>query len=123
MACNADANVSVSFYVDHNVSALIAKGLRRRGLDVLTAAEDGRSAMSDSQLLERATSLGRVFFTHDKDFLRIAADLQRQQTPFTGIIWVRQRSLSVRELIDQLEFFSQIAEPSDCRDTVRYLPL
>jgi hypothetical protein len=49
--------------MDHHVHSGITKGLRRRGIDVLTAGEDGRASVPDEVLLERATELGRVVFT------------------------------------------------------------
>jgi len=39
-------------------------GLRLRGVDVITAYEDGADDMDDSALLDRATELGRVFFSY-----------------------------------------------------------
>lgn len=48
--------------------AAVADGLRLRGVDVLTAQEDETTELQDPQLLNRATQLGRVFFTQDKGF-------------------------------------------------------
>ena len=47
------------------------------GLDVVTAFEDGASEMNDSELLNRASELGRVLFTQDDDLLVEAATRQR----------------------------------------------
>ena len=47
----------LSFYMDHHVHQSITDGLRRRGVDVLTAFEDGREEEDDETLLERATEL------------------------------------------------------------------
>jgi hypothetical protein len=44
------------------VPQAITDQLRRRGVDVLTAIEDGRATDSDEQLLERSTGLRRVIF-------------------------------------------------------------
>jgi predicted nuclease of predicted toxin-antitoxin system len=43
-----------------------------RGVDVLTAQEDGAATLPDSDLLNRATDLGRVLFTQDEDLLNEA---------------------------------------------------
>ena len=40
--------------MDHHVPAAVSAGLRSRGVDVLTAAEDGSAALEDEPLLERA---------------------------------------------------------------------
>ena len=36
------------------------RGLRRKGIDCLTAEEDGTKQLPDDLLLQRATELGRV---------------------------------------------------------------
>jgi predicted nuclease of predicted toxin-antitoxin system len=63
-------------YVDVHVKAAITAGLRRRGLDVVTAQEDGGTRLEDVALLERATALQRVLFSQDDDLLAIARDRQ-----------------------------------------------
>ncbi|MFN9081343.1 MAG: DUF5615 family PIN-like protein, partial [Planctomyces sp.] len=49
--------------MDHNVVRAVVEGCRLAGLDVLTAYEDGSHQLSDSELLLRASSLGRTVFT------------------------------------------------------------
>lgn len=58
--------------MDHHVPSAVTAGLRVRGLDVLTAGEDGSAMLDDDALLERASSLGRVLFSQDEDLLVIA---------------------------------------------------
>jgi hypothetical protein len=48
--------------MDVHVKRAVTDGLRRRGVDVLTAQEDGTNRLHDSDLLDHATSLGRVLF-------------------------------------------------------------
>ena len=43
----------------------ITDQLRRLGVDVLTAIEDGCAEYPDIELLSRAGTLGRVMFTQD----------------------------------------------------------
>ena len=59
--------------MDHHVPRAITTGLRLRGVDVLTAYEDGASELPDPALLDRASELGRVLFTQDDDLLAEAA--------------------------------------------------
>jgi predicted nuclease of predicted toxin-antitoxin system len=63
--------VSVRFYMDHNVQGAVVDALRVRGVDCLTAQEDGTKTLEDDSVLERATKLGRVLVMHDKDFFAI----------------------------------------------------
>ncbi len=58
--------MTVRFYMDEHVSRAVTVGLRRRGLDVLTVQEDGRTGASDPAVLDRATELGRVLFSQDE---------------------------------------------------------
>lgn len=55
--------------MDVQVPLAITEGLRRRGVDVVTAQEDGSGLLEDPELLDRATVLGRLLFTQDEDFL------------------------------------------------------
>ena len=53
--------MSIALYMDVHVSQSITDQLRRRGVDVLTAIEDDSAELADEALLERASSLERVF--------------------------------------------------------------
>ena len=53
----------VRLYMDHHVPSAITEGLRRRGVDVLTAADDESATLDDESLLDRATALDRVLFS------------------------------------------------------------
>jgi hypothetical protein len=58
--------LSIAFYLDVHVPRAVDAGLRLRGIDVLTAQEDGSAELDDDLLLERATELGRIL---DADLL------------------------------------------------------
>ena len=53
--------MAISLYMDVHVPQAITDQLRRRGVDVLTAIEDSSAELTDEALLERASSLERVF--------------------------------------------------------------
>jgi hypothetical protein len=55
--------MAIALYMNQHVPRAITVGLRLRGVDVLTASEDGASRMDDAELLDRAGELGRVLFT------------------------------------------------------------
>ena len=61
--------MSITFYMDVHIKRAITEGLRRTGIDVLTAQEDGCGHLSDAELLDRASSLGRVLVSMDDDLL------------------------------------------------------
>jgi len=109
--------------MDHNVPRAITVGLRLRGVDVITAYEDGADDMDDSSLLDRATELGRVLFTHDDDLLAEATKRQQEDIPFGGVIYVHQMETTIGACISNLELISNAGEPEDLLNRVEFLPL
>ena len=65
--------MAIALYMDQHVPRAITVGLRLRGVDVLTAYEDGTSELADPALLDRASELGRVLFTRDDDLATLRA--------------------------------------------------
>ncbi len=115
--------MTVKFYMDVHVRWAITDGLRRRGVDVLTAQEDGSARLEDSELLDRATALGRVLFSQDKDLLREAKRRQQDEIPFAGVIYAHQLRITIGQTIDDLQLIATVAEPGDLENRVEYLPL
>lgn len=115
--------MSLAFYMDHHVPRSITTGLRARGVDVLTAYEDGAHEMEDEELLDRAAELERVLFTRDDDFLVEAAKRQELGIPFYGVIYAHQLRVPIGRCIENLEIIAGVGEPSDLLNSVRYLPL
>jgi hypothetical protein len=113
--------VSVALYMVVNVHRGITEGLRSRGVDVITAQEDGTTRLEDSDLLDRATALGRVLFTNDQDLLRIVPARQQLGVPFAGVIYAPQTSPLGRVLSD-LELCALACEPEEFANSLTYLP-
>jgi|SRR5690242_11578069 predicted nuclease of predicted toxin-antitoxin system len=64
----------MALYADENFPLRVIEELRRLGLDVLTAFEDGRANQSttDQVILARASELGRAILTlNRRDFKRL----------------------------------------------------
>ena len=115
--------MSLKLYMDVQVRRAITTGLGLRGVDVLTAQEDGTRRLPDSDLLDRATTLGRVLFTHDDDLLREAAQRQQSGKTFVGVIYAHQLGVTIGQCVRDLEFLAQVNEPEDFMNRVEYLPL
>lgn len=115
--------MSVALYMDVHVPLPISEELVRRAIDVLTAQDDGAARFDDDQLLERATSLGRVLFTQDADFLRIGAERQTQGRDFAGILFLRQDATEIGRCVDDLELIGLCYDPPDLANRVEFLPL
>ncbi|MEY2984306.1 MAG: hypothetical protein RLZZ568_923 [Cyanobacteriota bacterium] len=115
--------MSLSLYMDENVPRQITMGLRLRGIDVLTVQEDGRSGMSDPQVLERASQLQRILFSRDDDLLVIAHQKQQEGVSFSGVIYSHPQGQSIGGCISDLELIVSVCTLNECRDCVQYLPL
>lgn len=110
-------------YLDVHVPAAIATDLRRRGVDALTAQEDGAARLADTDLLLRASSLGRVMFTQDLRFKALAEDWQRNARPFTGLVFGHQLYGSIGQYVRDLELIAKATNPADWIGKIEQLPL
>ncbi len=115
--------MSVALYLDVHVRAAVTEGLRLRGVDVLTAQEDGADEMDDPDLLDRARDLGRVVFTQDQDFLQEAQRRQVSGKPFAGVIYAHQLHVTIGQCVNDLELLAKVYDPEDMAANVEYLPL
>jgi hypothetical protein len=109
--------------MDQHVPRAITMGLRRRGVDVLTAHEDGSHELSDPDLLDRASQLNRVLFTRDSDLLAETAQRQQEGTHFAGVIYAHQLRVSIGKCVEDLEIIAQTGESQDLANTFIFLPL
>lgn len=108
---------TVRFHLDENCHHGIAEGLRRYGINVTTAPEANLLSATDDEQLQFAVSQERAFFTHDKDFLRLAG----QVTEHFGILYCRQKIHSVGDIIRALLLVWEICEPDDLENKIEYL--
>ena len=115
--------MSIAFYMDEHILSAITQGLRKRGVDVLTTQDDGRTGTKDSALLDRATQLRRVLFTNDTDFLREGARRQQSGEPFAGVVYARAIRVTIKQCIDNLELLAGACEPDELANRVQHLPL
>lgn len=115
--------MSVGLYMDVHVPAAVTHGLLLRNVDVLTAQLDATSQMDDSDLLDRARQLNRVFVSQDEDLLAEAVRRQRAGIPFAGLIYAHQLSITIGRFISDLEMFASAGKPEDFDGRVEFLPL
>jgi predicted nuclease of predicted toxin-antitoxin system len=115
--------VSLALCVDVHVPAPITRQLKRRGVDVLTAQEDGRPRAPDDELLDRATELQRVLFSRDEDFLSETKKRQEAGIFFSGVIYAHQLRVTIGRCINDLELMAKVYEQQDMNNRVEHLPL
>ncbi|HLC19491.1 MAG TPA: DUF5615 family PIN-like protein [Candidatus Nanoarchaeia archaeon] len=104
------------FYTDENVHVVIAKGLKKRGIDIITARDAGMLNKEDSTQLFFAKQQNRVIVTHDTDFLELVGN-----TSHTGLIFFTQQ-LSIGEAIEAIEQVYLEYSADDLMNTVLFLP-
>jgi uncharacterized protein with PIN domain len=105
----------IRFYLDEHIPNAVAEGLRRRGVDVLTVQEAGRSGLSDPEQLAFALSEQRMVITMDSDFLILAshgithagiayAGPNRSIGEMIGSVMLLYDVLTQNEIINHVEF-------------------
>lgn len=114
--------MTIKLYMDVHVPKAITVGLRLRGVDVLTAQEDGAARMPDPELLDRATHLGRVLFSQDDDLLREANRRQAGGESFAGVVYAHQLKVTIGGCISDLALIAEAGELEDLANAVEFLP-
>jgi len=109
--------------MDVHVPRPITRALRHRGVDVITAQEDGTARWKDPALPHRAGELDRVLFSQDEDLHEQAARRQSQGVDFKGLIYAPQFALTIGQFIEQLELLAKAGVPADFASAVLYLPM
>jgi Domain of unknown function (DUF5615) len=109
--------------MDVHVPRAITEGLRLRGVEVLTAQEDGARGLTDPELLDRAAALERVLFTRDADLLAEATQRQRTGRSFSGLVYAHQLHVTIGQCVHDLELIATATDSTDLTGRVEYLPL
>jgi hypothetical protein len=109
--------------MDVHVRRAVTAGLRLRGIDVLTAQEDGAAELDDDRLLDRATELGRVLVSQDEDLLREGARRFSGRKNFSGIVYSHQLRITVGQMVEDLELIAKATSQSDWWGKIEYLPI
>lgn len=84
-------------------------------MDVLSVPEADMLSASDEEHLAFALGQKRVIFTHDDDFLKLAAD-----TEHAGIVYSVQQS-TIGSIIRGLMLIYEVLEPEDMYNQVEFL--
>ena len=114
--------MSIGLYMDVHIPKAITVGLRLRGVDVLTAQEDGTLTLSDSDLLDRATTLGRILYSHDDDLLGEARNRLTLGADFAGVVYSHQLTSPIGHCIEDLEIIAKTCEAIDILNQIEFIP-
>ena len=112
-----------AIYFDVHVPTPTANQLRRRGVDILTAQEDGAARLADFDLLVRRTAVGRVLFTQDIRFKARGLDWQREARLLAGLIFGHRLHGSIGQYVCNLELIAKAAKREEWIGRVEKSPL
>ena len=107
----------IRFYLDENIDNAIAKGLRLRGIDVLTTPEAEHMSWDDEDHLAFALAENRVFVTQDTDFLVLAS----QEIAHAGIAYYHPQSRTIKEILFEPRLLYEALTGEEMRNQVRFL--
>jgi len=113
----------VGLYADVHVPGPAIFQLRRRGVDVLAATEEGTNELPDHELLALAAPLQRVMVTQDIRFRVLAEDWQRRQQSFAGLVFAHQRYVSFGQLVLDVELIAKATDAAYWHNRIEQLPL
>ena len=106
-----------SLLCDEHIPYPVVKGLRRRGLDVISVQEMGLSSAEDKTVMNRAREEGRVIYTRDADFLR----LHQARFKHAGIFYHHPLAYSIGEAIRKVMTASEKFSTEEMKNQVKFL--
>lgn len=106
----------IQYYTDENVAKALVKGLRTRGVGVLTCQESNMLSASDEDQLTFATQTGRVLFSHDTDFLRIHAT----GVEHAGIVYASNQE-DIGKNIRNLKLIHDVLDDDDMKNHLEFI--
>jgi uncharacterized protein with PIN domain len=98
------------------VAQAVVRGLRQRGVDVLTTAEAELLGASDEQQMDFARTHNRVLFTRDRHFLRLHA----AGAAHAGIIYAAQGT-RIGEIIRGLMLIHDILDAEEMAGHIEFI--
>lgn len=107
---------AIKIYTDEHVATAVVRGLRRRGIDAVSAGEAHMLGTSDPEHLEYAASQQRVVVTQDDDFIRLHAANHDHH----GIAYAPQGT-TIGEMINGVMFLYQYLDAADMLRRLEYL--
>lgn len=109
--------------MDAHFPAPLTKQLRRRGVDILSAAEEKTNELFDDELLKLASSLSRALVTFDIRFRVMAENWIRTGSGFAGLIFVNSNRVTMGKVIADLELIAKVYEAGELNNKVEFVPL
>lgn len=106
----------IVFYTNESVSVAVSEGLKRRGVNAISARDAGNLGLSDEDQLAFANKNNLVIVTHDDDFLSMAMEFEHN-----GIAYVHQEKYKVGDLIRRLKLLCETTQSENLINHVEFL--
>ena len=111
----------IRIYTNESVDVAIAEGLKRRGVDAFSARDKGNLGLTDEEQLVYAGNQEAAVFTHDTDFLRIAARWMENGRTHHGVIYCHQKSYPIGECVRKLRALTSVLSSADMINHIEFL--
>ena len=111
----------IRIYTDESVDVAIAQGLQRRGVEAFSARDRDKLGLTDEGQLIFARDEKATIFTHDNDFLRIAAQWIDDGRTHCGVIYCHQTTYGIGDCIRNLKILVTVLTQEDMTDHIEFL--
>ena len=111
----------IRIYTDESVDVAIAQGLQRRGVEAFSARDRDKLGLTDEEQLIFASEEKCTIFTHDNDFLRIAARWIDDGRTHHGVIYCHQNAHEIGDCIRNLKILVTVLTQEDMIDHIEFL--
>jgi predicted nuclease of predicted toxin-antitoxin system len=108
---------SIRFQLDEHLGNDIVEGLRRAGIEAMTAAGAGYRGPPDDQILARCQRYGTILVTFDDDYHKLHGDVARH----VGIVFCGRRTRTTSRIIAALIRVHSERTPDNMKDWVEYV--
>jgi len=116
--------LSIRFQADADLRYTIVKAVRQQepSIDFASAVESGLEGVSDSEILERAASEGRIVVTHDRRTMLAYFRDRLEAGKSSPGLWVVSQGAALGSVVSAIVLAWSASEPSEWRDQVHHLP-
>ena len=111
----------IRIYNDEGVDVAIAQGLQRRGVEAFSARDRDKLGLTDEEQLIFASEEKSTIFTHDTDFLRIAAQWIDNGRTHCGVIYCHQNAYGIGDCIRNLKLLVTVLTQEDMINHIEFL--
>ena len=109
--------MTIRFHFDEHVPGAVARGLRRRGIDVTMPNDVDLLSADDPLHIGFADREQRVIVTHDRDYLVWHA----RGGEHAGIAYCHQQKYSIGELLDLLGLLAECYSSDEMKGRLEFL--